>query len=117
MKILKVVLVLAALAFAYGSVEDAEATGYFRYGHFGPRITFYGGHRPFYYPYYRYPHHYLYGYKRRYKQHRKRHSPARYSKGGQCIYWSERCVKRWGEGGADYRGCMRYHGCRLDAPD
>lgn len=32
------------------------------------------------------------------------------SYGDQCQQWSNRCYRNWG-GGANYRGCMRYHGC------
>ncbi|RIA55083.1 hypothetical protein [Dichotomicrobium thermohalophilum] len=30
---------------------------------------------------------------------------------GRCDYWSRRCANNWGYGGANYRGCLRYHGC------
>lgn len=29
-----------------------------------------------------------------------------------CSYWHRRCVANWGYSNSDYRGCMRYHGCR-----
>lgn len=41
---------------------------------------------------------------------RYRHYRSRY-RGDRCDYWSRRCVDNWGYGGANYRGCLRYHGC------
>ena len=73
---------------------------------YGPNIYF-GLGAPFYYgyPYYGYYEPYNYGYyapRRRYRRYR----------GGSCSRWHRRCVRNWGYGGADYGGCMRYHGCR-----
>lgn len=31
--------------------------------------------------------------------------------GGQCSKWHRKCAANWGEGNADYYGCMDYHGC------
>lgn len=111
MKIAKVVFVAAVLVFACGSAKDADAKAYFSFGYYGPGITFYGGHHPRYYPYgYYYPYYYgyrPYRYRPRYRYRRHRH--RRY--GGRCGYWSGRCADNWGYGGADYRGCLKYHGC------
>lgn len=30
----------------------------------------------------------------------------------RCTKWHRRCVRNWGYGNRNYRGCMRYHGCR-----
>lgn len=56
----------------------------------GPRFYFYWG-PPYYYGYY--------PYRYRYRKYR-----------GRCAYWHRRCRRRWGHG-ANFRGCMRYHGC------
>lgn len=37
------------------------------------------------------------------------HAVPRYY--NRCDYWARQCSRRWGRG-ADYRGCMRHHGCR-----
>ena len=31
--------------------------------------------------------------------------------GGRCGWVSRQCTARWGYGGSNYRGCMRYDGC------
>ena len=28
-----------------------------------------------------------------------------------CAYWHRQCVRNWGNGNSNYRGCMRYQGC------
>jgi len=63
----------------------------------GPRHRYYRRHY-YYRPYY---------YRRRY--YRRRYHRRRY---GRCGYWSKRCARNWGYGGKNYRGCLRYHGCR-----
>jgi hypothetical protein len=35
---------------------------------------------------------------------------TRYMAPNQCSNWAERCRDNWGYG-ANYRGCLRYHGC------
>lgn len=51
-------------------------------------------------------------YDRYYYERRPYYSVPRSYRTRQCTYWSERCVRRWGYGNKNYRGCMRYHGCR-----
>lgn len=36
----------------------------------------------------------------------------RYYGSSRCSRWHRRCVRRWGYSNRNYRGCMRYHGCR-----
>jgi len=36
----------------------------------------------------------------------------RYYGSSQCSRWHRRCVRNWGYSNRNYRGCMRYHGCR-----
>lgn len=60
----------------------------------GLRLYFYFG-TPYYYGYYPY-------YRYRYR---------RFRRAGRCGYWHRRCARNWGYGNANYRGCMRYHGC------
>jgi len=64
----------------------------------GPRHRYYRRryyHRRYYRP--RYYRGRRYGYGRRY---------------GRCGYWRKRCARNWGYGGSNFRGCLRYHGCR-----
>jgi hypothetical protein len=63
----------------------------------GPSIYF-GLGAPYYYgnPYY-YP-------RPRYRRY--------YGGGGNCARAHRACVARWGYPGSNYRGCMRYEGCR-----
>ena len=68
----------------------------------GPR---YRRHR--YYPYYGY------GYRPYYKPrryYRKRYYRKRYA--GRCHYKAKRCARSWGWHNRNWRGCMRYYGCR-----
>ena len=37
---------------------------------------------------------------------------SRYYGSSRCRRWHRRCVRRWGYSNRNYRGCMRYHGCR-----
>jgi len=55
-----------------------------------------------------------YRYYRRYRHYRPYHYRRRYyrRRRGSCRYWSRRCARNWGYGGKNYRGCLRYHGCR-----
>jgi len=65
----------------------------FRGRRFARRGLYYGW--PYYYsPYYYYGPRYNYSYG-----------------GGRCSYWRARCADNWGYGGADFYGCLRYHGC------
>lgn len=36
----------------------------------------------------------------------------RYYGSSRCGRWHRRCVRNWGYSNRNYRGCMRYHGCR-----
>ncbi len=36
----------------------------------------------------------------------------RYYGSSRCSRWHRRCVRNWGYSNRNYRGCMRYHGCR-----
>lgn len=36
----------------------------------------------------------------------------RYYRSSRCRRWHRRCVRNWGYSNRNYRGCMRYHGCR-----
>jgi len=65
-----------------------------RYRHYR-RYRYRRYHRPR--VYHRYYLGHRYGYGRRY---------------GRCGYWSRRCAANWGYGGSNYRGCLKYHGCR-----
>ncbi len=49
-----------------------------------------------------------YGYHRHY--HRRGRYHRRHYRG--CRHWRHRCARNWGHGNRNYRGCMRYHGCR-----
>ena len=48
----------------------------------------------------------------RYYDYNRYYTPAPQYRPGRCEYWSRRCAASWGYGNKDYRGCMRYHGCR-----
>jgi hypothetical protein len=60
----------------------------------------------------------------RYRRYRRYHRPRRYRRYyrgrhygrgrryGRCGYWRKRCARNWGYGGSNFRGCLRYHGCR-----
>jgi hypothetical protein len=37
--------------------------------------------------------------------------PAQPQYGGRCEYWRQQCIRNWGYGGPNFRGCLRYHGC------
>ena len=113
MTFLRAAVVVAALVLAFGLPTKSQATAYFSFGYYGPGITFYGGHYPYYYyPYYYRPYPYYYGY--RYRYHRpyryRRYYKRRYA--GRCSRWRSRCAANWGYGGSNYRGCLRYHRCR-----
>lgn len=38
-------------------------------------------------------------------------APPRARYAGRCEYWHQQCVRNWGYGNSNYRGCMRYHRC------
>lgn len=110
MRLFKVAVVLVAVAGICGWAQPSEAKVKFGFGYYGPGISFYAGHYPYYhYPHY-YPHHYRPYYQHRYRPRYRRYRYRRY--GGRCGRWSRRCAANWGYGNNDYRGCLRYHGCR-----
>ena len=79
------------------NIVDADVRIYI-----GPRYRRYRRHR-YYRRYYR-PRHI-----------RRYYLGHRYGRGrryGRCGYWRRQCGRNWGFGGANYRGCLRYHGCR-----
>ena len=108
MKLLRVAVIAAALALAFGLSDRAEAKTWFSFGYCGPGITVYSGHYPrYYHSRYYHPRHryrYRYRYRRPYRRYR--------TFGGRCARWSRACAANWGYGGPSYRGCLRYHGCR-----
>lgn len=118
MRFVRVAVVAAALAVAFALPSKSEAKTYLSFGYYGPGVSFYAGHYPYYYYPYRYRPYYYYGYRPRYyryrysyrRSYRYRRYARRYR--GRCARWSRRCAANWGYGGNDYRGCMRYHGCR-----
>ncbi len=120
MKFLRVLTVMAALVVVCGSSKPSQATGYYSFGYYGPGISIYTGHYPrHYYPHHYYRHGYYYGHQPYYYGHRKRYTKRRYRRShryrkyaGRCSRWSRRCSANWGYGNRDYRGCMKYHGCR-----
>ena len=73
-----------------------------RHRYIGPSIYF-GLGSPYYYGY---P--YYYGSPYYYPRPRYRRSYG----GGRCTRAHRACVARWGYPGSNYRGCMRYEGCR-----
>ncbi|MFN0263781.1 hypothetical protein ACKTEK_07880 [Tepidamorphus sp. 3E244] len=76
----------------YGNSHYRGGHRSYRHRRRGSGLSFY-----YYAPRYSYP---------RRRTYRSR--PARNS----CSYWSRRCTANWGYGNNDYRGCMRYYGCR-----
>ena len=49
-----------------------------------------------------------------YREHRRADDDApalNFPDDRRCQHWSNRCSEEWGEGGADYYGCLRYHSC------
>lgn len=91
-------------------------------GYYGPSVGFHigtgGWHRPYrYHRHYRYHRPYYYGgYYRPYRWHRPYYSRRHYvprapRAAGSCAYWAQRCAASWGGGGANFRGCLRYHRC------
>lgn len=110
--------------------------GHYGYGH---RHRYYGGHGHYYRayrhdyyggyygyspgvtlgfsfgtPYYGYPYYSgaYYNYRPYYRTYvaPRVYYTRRPSRGGSCDYWARKCAQNWG-GGANWRGCMRYHGC------
>ncbi len=111
MKIRSLPLIAAVGAFAlmaFSSPTPSEA-GHVSFGYWGPRVGVYVGPRP-YYGYYRpYRPYYYRPYRPYYRPYRPYYGPV-YG-GGRCVRWASRCAARWGAGGPNFRGCMRYHRC------
>jgi hypothetical protein len=75
--------------------------------HWGGGPSFYFGlGSPYYYG--GYPYYYGSPYYYRPRVRRYRH----YGGGGRCARAHRACVARWGYGGGNYDGCMRYENCR-----
>jgi hypothetical protein len=105
---MRLVSLLFAAAILLGiaiAPKEAEAKTHFSFLYHGPGFSIYIGPRG--YRYYRpYPHYRPYYYRRYY-------GPRVYRQySGRCSYWSRRCAANWGYGNRNYRGCMRYYGCR-----
>ena len=77
------------------------------YRHWGGPSIYFGFGAPYYYGGYPYYYGSPYYYRPRYRSHRRY-----YGGGGRCTRAHRACVARWGYGGGDYAGCMRYEGCR-----
>ncbi len=76
------------------------------YRHWGGPSIYFGIGSPYYYG--GYPYYYGSPYYYRPRVRRYRH----YGGGGRCTRAHRACVARWGYGGGNYAGCMRYEGCR-----
>jgi len=75
----------------------------------GPRHRRYRRHRRYHRRYRRYRRPGVHLYVRpRYRHYRRYRS--RRARG--CGYWRRQCGRNWGYGNSNYRGCLRYHGCR-----
>ena len=110
MKLVRVLTLVAAMGIVCGLPKPAEASEGFSFGYYGPGYDFFPGHYPrhIFYPHiYRPYHYYWYG-----PQHQASQKAPRKSKAGKsCSRWNRACTTNWGRGNANYRGCMRYHGC------
>lgn len=97
----------AGLALAAGAVALPQSAEAGKRGHFSLASTgfsLYIGRGHYYSPYYHRRHYY----------HRRYYRPApRYrARPSRCQHWSRKCAANWGYGNKNWRGCMRYHGCR-----
>lgn len=70
---------------------------------YGYRRYYRRGYRPYYRRYYQ-PYYQPRYYAPRYYAPRRRVS--------RCNYWARRCAANWGRHNSNWRGCMRYYGCR-----
>lgn len=91
----------------YGGPSFGIHVGRRHYGH----RRYYRSHRPW-----RYRRHYYGGYNYRPYVYRPYYYSRRYytprpPRAGRCGHWASRCAANWGSGGANFRGCLRYHGC------
>jgi len=106
----RLAIVLAAIAVLATSAapQSAEARSYFSFRYSGPGFSFEVGRYPYYAPYSPY----YYGYPVYRPRPRTYFRFSVRPRGGSCSYWGGRCAGNWGYGGANYRGCLRYYGCR-----
>lgn len=110
MSLLRIVFAAAVLAAVLSLPHQAEAGPRVSFGYYGPGVSIYVGPRPYYPPYYYRPYYGPYYYQPYYAP--RRYYVPRRSYSSRCAKWRSRCARRWGYGGRNYRGCLRYHRCR-----